>query len=69
LHSPALVHWSFDGWQTAQDSKTQDNGLGMHVVDLPADQLGAGRDIVFTIYWEQPHRWEGVDFFVHVEGK
>ena len=67
LLSPALVHWSFDGWQTAQDSRTRDTGLGMHVVDLPADQLGSGKDIVFTIHWEQEKRWEGADFLVHVE--
>jgi glucoamylase len=69
LLSPALVHWSFDGWQTAQDSRTQDTGLGMYVVDLPSEQLAAGKDVVFTLYWQQEQRWEGVNFSVRVDGK
>jgi glucoamylase len=67
LPTPALVHWSFDGWQTAQDISTRDSGLGAHLADLPADQLAAGREIVFTFYWQPEQRWEGTDFSVVVE--
>ncbi len=67
LPTPALVHWSFDAWQTAQDTSTRDSGLGTHMADLPADQLAAGREIVFTFYWQQEQRWEGADFSVVVE--
>jgi glucoamylase len=67
LIAPALVHWSFDSWKTAQDTSTRDVGLGVHLVDLPADQLASGGEIVFTFYWKQDNRWEGVDFRVMVE--
>ena len=67
LLSPAMVHWSFDGWQTAQDSSTWDTGLGVHVVDLPTEKLTVGRQIVFTFYWIKENRWHGADFSVTVE--
>jgi glucoamylase len=67
LIAPALVHWSFDSWKTAQDTSTRDVGLGVHLVDLPADQLASGGEVVFTFYWTNDNRWEGVDFRVMVE--
>ena len=67
LLSPAMVHWSFDGWQTAQDSSTWDTGLGVHVVDLPTEKLTVGRQIVFTFYWLKENWWQGADFSVTVE--
>jgi glucoamylase len=67
LVSPALVHWSLDGWQTAQDSNTLDRELGVFTVDLPTERLAPGREIVFTFYWSQEQRWEGVNFTVEVE--
>jgi glucoamylase len=66
LPSPALVHWSFDGWQTVQDTTTRDP-LGVFVADLPCDQLAEGAAIVFTFYWPQEQRWEGVNYTVRVE--
>ena len=66
LPLPARVHWSFDGWQTAQDTNSRDP-LGMYVADLPGDQLTTGREIVFTFYWENEQRWEGVNYSVAVE--
>jgi len=64
--APALVHWSFDQWQTSHDSETVDTGLGLHVVDLPSHELEDGREILFTFYWKAEQRWEGVDFRVKV---
>jgi len=49
------------------DIKTRDTGVGTHVVDLPADGLAAGSEIVFTFYWTQEQRWEGTNFSVVVE--
>jgi len=68
LLDPAMVHWSADHWQTAQDISTRDTGLGIHVADLPSERLSAGSEIVFTFYWPQEQRWEGRDFSVVVEG-
>jgi glucoamylase len=66
LPAPALVHWSFDGWNTTHDSTTRDP-LGVYVADLPSNSLAQGREIVFTFYWLQEQRWEGVDYTVMVE--
>ena len=66
LPSPALVRWSFDGWQTSQNTNSRDP-LGVFVADLPSDQLTSGREIIFTFYWPQEQRWEGTNFLVTVE--
>jgi glucoamylase len=65
--APAIVHWSSDGWQTSHDARTEDTGLGMHVVDLPANDLNAGMGVTFTLYWPAEDRWEGTDFTVKIE--
>jgi glucoamylase len=67
LLNPALVHWSVDGWKTAQDSNTKDTGLGTYVLDLPTASLPAGGKATFTFYWPEENRWEGTDFSVVVE--
>jgi len=67
LLAPARVHWSVDGWKAAQDSHTQETGLGTHVADLPSEQLVAGSRIDFALYWLNEQRWEGIDFRVEVE--
>jgi glucoamylase len=67
LQSPAMVHWSFDAWQSSQNTNTVDTDLETHVADLPSDKLASGRQIVFTVYWQDEQRWEGVDFSVVVE--
>jgi glucoamylase len=66
LLSPAMVHWSFDDWQTSADSNTRDSGLGVHYVDLPADTLKAGSRVVFTFFWRNEQKWEGSNFGVVV---
>ena len=65
--SPAMVHWSFDGWRTSQDSNTRDTGLGVHSVDLPTEKLRVGEEVNFTLYWPESNRWEGTDFAVRIE--
>jgi glucoamylase len=67
LPAPALVHWSFDGWQTVQDTSTRDPGLGVCAADLPTEQLAVRREVVFTFYWLQEQRWEGANYTVVVE--
>jgi glucoamylase len=64
--APALVHWSADGWQSTQDSRTRDTGLGVHIVDLPPTRLPPGTRVRFTFYWLEADHWEGTDFEVTV---
>jgi glucoamylase len=66
LPAPARIHWSFDEWQTAQDTDTRDP-LSVYVADLPSDQLAVGREIVFTFFWLREQRWEGTNYSVMVE--
>lgn len=62
--TPALVHWSDDGWATVHDNDTQDTGLGIHLADLPTHTQQPGTEIVFTFFWHDTQRWEGTDFVV-----
>ncbi|MBP1778073.1 MAG: Glucan 1,4-alpha-glucosidase [candidate division NC10 bacterium] len=62
LLAPALIHWSVDDWQTAQDAATVDSTLGIHFADLPTDGLPAGCTVAFTFLWLDEKRWEGVNF-------
>jgi glucoamylase len=66
--SPALVHWSFDGWRSNHDTNTRDP-LGMYIADLPAADLKAGAEMIFTFYWQNEQRWEGTDFAVTIESE
>jgi glucoamylase len=66
LISPATVHWSIDGWKTAQDTNTRDSGLGIHTLDLPTASLPVGGQAVFTFFWTGENRWEGKDYTVTV---
>jgi len=67
LMEPAVVHWSFDNWQTSQDSNSEESGWNLQHVDLPTETLSAGRQILFTFYWKNTARWEGRDYQVTVE--
>ena len=68
LPTPAMVHWSFDGWRTTQDSNTRDP-LGICVADLPTNKLNPGEQVLFTFYWQNEQRWEGIDFSVTIESQ
>lgn len=66
LPRPARVHHGVDGWQSVADSDTVDNGLGQHVVTLPASGLQAGARIDFTFFWQDSGSWEGHDHRIDV---
>ena len=67
LPEPAMVHWSFDGWQAAHDSDSNESGWNLHHLDLPTEKLAAAREVVFTFFWKNAQRWEGRDYKVSVE--
>jgi glucoamylase len=67
LPAPGMVHASFDNWQTAQDIRTRDTGLGIHVADLPTTSLEAGGNVLFTLFWPETNHWEGTNFVVNVQ--
>ncbi|GLH70188.1 glucan 1,4-alpha-glucosidase [Geothrix rubra] len=63
---PAILHWSADGWGTVADTPTRDTGLGLHVVNLPAEAIRPGGRVDFTFFWPLAGHWEGRDFAVAV---
>jgi len=67
LLTPGMVHWSVDDWQTTHDTYSCDTGLGIYVIDLPTHNLTTGRKTVFTFYWPDQQRWEGLDYSIVVE--
>jgi glucoamylase len=67
LLKPAMVHWSNDAWKTAHDTYDFDSGFGVYAIDLPTEKLEVGREIVFTFYWPDENRWEGMDYKISVE--
>ena len=67
LLSPAMVRWTLDGWQSFEDTRTRDTGLGIHTLDLPTASLPPGSQVVFTFFWPQENRWEGTNYGVAVE--
>jgi len=67
LMEPALVHWSFDGWQNTEDSSSKESGWNLQHVDLPTETLPVGRQIIFTFFWRNSGRWEDRDYQVTVE--
>jgi glucoamylase len=69
LLSPAVAHWSFDGWMISEDTKTTDTGLGVYFVDLPTGELPVGSRVCFTFYWSEANKWEGADFEVVIKAE
>jgi glucoamylase len=67
MQDHAMVHWSFDNWQTSQDSESVESGWNLQHVDLPTKSLPPGRQVVFTFLWKNNGRWEGRDYEVAVE--
>jgi glucoamylase len=64
--SPAMLHWSGDGWQTIQDVTAREGALGLHIADLDTKSLAEGAEVKFTLYWPEAQHWQGEDFSVRV---
>ena len=67
LMEAALVHWSFDNWQTAHDTESKESGWNLQYLDLATETLPVGQQIIFTFYWKNGAYWEGRDYQVTVE--
>lgn len=60
------VHWSSDKWTTAHDTESILSPLEISYVDLSAFKEQTGSQLVFTLYWPQDKRWEGVNYTITV---
>jgi glucoamylase len=66
IGAAVVVHWTLDEWRTIHDTPSRDSGLGMHFVDIPTAECTAGSAVVFTFFWPEARRWEGVDYRITV---
>lgn len=66
LATPAMVHWSGDGWATSTDVKTVPSSLGSHFADLPVAKMEPGATLVFTLFWLEAGTWENTDFTIGI---
>ncbi|QXE85183.1 glucan 1,4-alpha-glucosidase [Geomonas nitrogeniifigens] len=64
--APAVIRWSPDEWNTSQEIRTNDTGLGIHSADLATGSLTEGKQARFTFYWLEAGHWEGVDWAVSI---
>jgi hypothetical protein len=64
--APAVVRWSSDGWGSCHDMVMRRTGRGLHVAELPTEDLPAGGRVQFTFRWPEVGRWEGRDFAVEI---
>ncbi len=67
LFEPGIIHWGLDGWQTIQDTATQDTGLGIYIAELATDKLHAGQCVNFTFRQMNTEIWAGHDYTTIVQ--
>lgn len=61
-----ILHYTFDGWKSAQDAESVDSTLGLWYVDLHIEGLSPGSQISFTFYWTDHSSWEEENFDVTI---
>ena len=67
VDAAATVRYTFDNWVTHANIDTSASvGTYAHRVELPTTEAHAGKNVVFTFYWHEARRWEGVNFTVKV---
>jgi hypothetical protein len=66
LSSPGIVHWTFNQWDSVEDTRTTQVQRGLHAAELPTAALKPGSRVDVTFYWPQASRWEGQDFQVRI---
>ncbi|HEY6095294.1 MAG TPA: glycoside hydrolase family 15 protein [Gallionellaceae bacterium] len=69
LPVPSIIHWSSDGWQTAQDTAARNTGLGLHVAELETGALRSGQRIDFTFHRMDTGEWQECDYAVVVKDR
>ena len=64
--STFTLHFGFDGWLDIQDRGSEPLALGRHGVRLTAQELARRGKVIFTHYFGDESRWEGVDHEVRL---
>jgi len=63
--SQFVLHWSTDGWKTAQNTRSTATVVGVEFADIQISPTQAG-PLVFTFCWPLDGNWQGVDYHVEV---
>jgi glucoamylase len=64
--APCRIRWSADSWQSVNEAETEDTKLGICFADLRTDMLPSQTSVVFTFFWLEDRRWEGVNYEVAI---
>ena len=59
----ATVKWTNNNWQTYQQTKTTNTGLGIYLADIRLEKQDSEK-IIFTFYWDKGQNWESSNFEV-----
>lgn len=62
-HDAFRLKHSSDNWDTSHEIESTDSGIGVHYVDIAADQR-TDQPLLFTFYWPSAERWEGKEYKV-----
>jgi glucoamylase len=66
--APAVVRWTRNEWQDAQDLESKPGGFtDLFVTDLPTAELPAGTAVEFTFHWIEVDQWEGRNFWACIK--
>lgn len=65
-HSDSVIRWSTDNWNTIKNDVFIKNKLDIRYADLPTSKLEKGTKILFTFYWTDSARWEGINYEIEV---
>jgi glucoamylase len=61
-----VLHLGFDSWRDAEDRPSQLLPFGRHGVRLTAHELARRGKVIFTYYFGEEARWDGVDHEVRL---
>ncbi|MBV8191160.1 MAG: glucan 1,4-alpha-glucosidase, partial [Alphaproteobacteria bacterium] len=66
LPAPFVLHLGYDGWQGAEDRKSQPLPFGRHGVRLKPGEFPGRGLLDFTMYYLDDGHWEGRDYHVRL---
>lgn len=64
--APSTIHWSDDDWKTYKVLKTQDTGLGIHLVDIPLDPSLSGTSLCFEATHNADPDWQTGKYTIRI---
>jgi glucoamylase len=57
------LHWTNDGWASANDTPSTSTGIGIEFADIAIHE-NQSAPVQFTFFWAGSNRWEGRDYEV-----